>query len=1020
MLIMMMIVVGSYIACIAYEVGGAGILVLARACASMCRRKRAPVIVHIMDSPSPTKHATTPFGSATRRTPCSATRAGRKRVSMHSRPSTRKHNTSLPNHCGYSCVIAASGAKPTLKRIQTLRNQTADIVKEHFLCNSMLGGKYMKEVVACEDLNLSSYVAQIRHQQWASAAELEGACMALNISMHMRDSEGKTMILNPGKKITHCIHNVHGHYMLWKYVRPKACKHEHGCCDGRAGMLPPPPWRLARMLPQNYRVVDINPAFAAAPPRITVFTDREITDTVRSGTLLLTYPISVYHLKELLAGIFELDVNSFTLHPPERPDQPLHDHADMPDMMIMNGGAPPAPMPEVTVHMENGASFRLTYIRGENHHEFLQRISCIIGAPTRAFTTSYMNGQPWIFPYDLVHDDKLRVNMVRGGMRRGTGNPAASRSRSISPTQPFLNARQRDWIERRLMPEPEYDLQEEHHGEDHERDGDGHGHHDRIRIDLPEPGDDNMYEEDPDRAQGHPWHQHGEQDDDGNDQERVPWEIDDEDETTFVCWSYPVELPPAQPNMVKRNIMDRDRWLAWIWAPPRALTSEIITYLDMKIRPIVGFKPQPLDAELWQDVRCISAPRRVSIECSNPHDLRRDLWEFYQAPRAIPIVQMDTIPGRIILSRELTPAQAQERIQEDAAFSEVRTLVTVGRQWLVIVQQLPLCVTRHMEDLEHQVNQLSRGGARRHINHAQEPRSAVITWSHQRAMECMPSANPQTVATLLRAQFRTATAIMAARSSSEVRESLTAAYRRAGLTAPSDAPHTTSDTQTEERDPGQETASISLDRQRGADMVRTMTTQTQIMTELLQNQGIMATLSEFTDLKDAMTSAMHTQQQMVQQMHALVMDMQRNMENMKRQHEQDVAHLKEDMTEFKERMKEWETHFLAEILARLPSGAPRTPRSTASTPRSLENRHRVAPYEQGGRDRERTTMEIVPAEGSRRDEEEAAPQEASPNPTLDYSPPEDVSFDENAPVASVLQRLQERSTRAMAPFRSRQ
>ena len=142
---------------------------------------------------------------------------------------------------------------------------------------------------------------------------------------------------------------------------------------------------------------------------------------------------------------------------------------------------------------------------------------------------------------------------------------------------------------------------------------------------------------------------------------------------------------------------------------------------------------------------------------------------------------------------------------------------------------------------------LWRAGTRRHANNPMEPRSAVIAWSLDRALRCLPHANPQTVATLLRAQFRCATSIMAARSDSQVRECLTAAYRRAGLPAPATTASEQQQQQAQDEQPPQQSEeapegpAISLDRERGASLIQTMTTQTQIMTELMQSQQILAT-----------------------------------------------------------------------------------------------------------------------------------------------------------------------------------
>ena len=75
-------------------------------CKCACKRRREVIVIE--DSPPPTRYPVSPFPpTPKRRTPRSASRAGAMRVSCHKRPSTRRHNPCLPNHCGYSCVIAS-------------------------------------------------------------------------------------------------------------------------------------------------------------------------------------------------------------------------------------------------------------------------------------------------------------------------------------------------------------------------------------------------------------------------------------------------------------------------------------------------------------------------------------------------------------------------------------------------------------------------------------------------------------------------------------------------------------------------------------------------------------------------------------------------------------------------------------------------------------------------------------------------------------------------------------------------
>ena len=183
------------------------------------------------------------------------------------------------------------------------------------------------------------------------------------------------------------------------------------------------------------------------------------SDTVRSASIMLTYNITVTHLRQILAGLFELDPDSFYLHLPEDEGNPLTDWADLPDMVIMSGGHEPTPRPEITIHMPSGATFRMDYVATENHQQFLERISSIINLPTRAFRTTFEGGASWLFPYDLEYEDAIHISVVRGGMRSTMA--ASSRSRSVSPTTPFRHPNIGGELQCRIMPEPEYHMEED-------------------------------------------------------------------------------------------------------------------------------------------------------------------------------------------------------------------------------------------------------------------------------------------------------------------------------------------------------------------------------------------------------------------------------------------------------------------------------------------------------------------------------------------------------------------------------
>ena len=74
----------------------------------------------------------------------------------------------------------------------------------------------------------------------------------------------------------------------------------------------------------------------------------------------------------------------------------------------------------------------------------------------------------------------------------------------------------------------------------------------------------------------------------------------------------------------------------------------------------------------------------------------------------------------------------------------------------------------------------SRGGARAAAT-VQQPRSVMIMWAEDKVSREVPGLNTLTVRMLLRAEQRTVSAVLHARSATQTREVMCAAYRRAGL-----------------------------------------------------------------------------------------------------------------------------------------------------------------------------------------------------------------------------------------------
>ena len=120
-----------------------------------------------------------------------------------------------------------------------------------------------------------------------------------------------------------------------------------------------------------------------------------------------------------------------------------------------------------------------------------------------------------------------------------------------------------------------------------------------------------------------------------------------------------------------------------------------------------------------------------------------------------------------------------------------KAMVALPASFLLFGEHLDAVDVCVPEDLSSEVSsitptlaspsQSSRGGART-ARVSQHPRSAMIVWAEDKISREVPGLNMLTVRMLLRAEQRTVSAVLHARSEAQTKEVIKAAYRRAGLT----------------------------------------------------------------------------------------------------------------------------------------------------------------------------------------------------------------------------------------------
>ena len=94
-----------------------------------------------------------------------------------------------------------------------------------------------------------------------------------------------------------------------------------------------------------------------------------------------------------------------------------------------------------------------------------------------------------------------------------------------------------------------------------------------------------------------------------------------------------------------------------------------------------------------------------------------------------------------------------------------------------MIEEAHVIHQQHGEDHGH----IPRGAGRRNRLNRADPRTLMLGWAKDKVLEKVPELNPATVHFLLRAENRTVGAILNARSPTQVKEVIYAAWKRAGL-----------------------------------------------------------------------------------------------------------------------------------------------------------------------------------------------------------------------------------------------
>ena len=426
-------------------------------CVCLCKcRKRADKPILIEDSPPPSRTLSSPF----RRTPSSqagtpALRAGKRRLRSHRRHHTVAYDPSGRGDCGYQCLLKMACERPTRAKIKLLRSKTAEYIKEAAIRGEDVGSVNLPRAMKEKMQTPEDYARDVRRKQWASAAELTMASKVLNITTTLYSKYGvETINEDPKARKTGCvIYMRNQHYLL---------KHKHARSPSSAGKQEPVPRTTARAgmrssseQSQQPMLIYINPTTVHEAPRVNIFTELTTQHDVRGATIVTSRPVYMRRIRQLVGTMLSRRPDTLRLHDLEHSELP--DWIPVPNIILVSGGEEDTVLADrITTHLSSGLEFELTFDVSHNHLQFLQQVSQVINLPTVQFVLTHRTGESWIFPYDIPTSSHAYLQIVRGGMRR------ASRSRSISPTQPY-----RAWgsgsVSSRLMPEPDLELKGKQH-----------------------------------------------------------------------------------------------------------------------------------------------------------------------------------------------------------------------------------------------------------------------------------------------------------------------------------------------------------------------------------------------------------------------------------------------------------------------------------------------------------------------------------------------------------------------------
>ena len=251
--------------------------------------------------------------------------------------STLRYNPCLPRHCGYQCILRASGRKATLSQVKRLRAHVSQRLQQAYLMNETVSGVHICSIVQQSDMTLQSYIHDIAMQQWVSQAELAIAAELQKLSVWI--ANGKSWLKLGEGTPSFVIVLVDKHYVQKKLHRGTKKKdaeveHENDMREKevmRAGMwVVPREWDTEE---EEQRTV-INVTTVQEMRRTyrdpTFISVEGLPTDLVSATIQMRYPIQVAVLRRRLGQLMGIHHSLLRILSPDYPGVSLQDWTHAP------------------------------------------------------------------------------------------------------------------------------------------------------------------------------------------------------------------------------------------------------------------------------------------------------------------------------------------------------------------------------------------------------------------------------------------------------------------------------------------------------------------------------------------------------------------------------------------------------------------------------------------------------------------------------------------------------------------